>query len=50
MHQPYRQVFPVDVEKSGGGVGPHFKAAMSQMRHLLAGVPEIINVEVSGDR
>jgi quinol monooxygenase YgiN len=27
----------------------HFKAAMSQMPRLLAGVPEIINVEGPGD-
>jgi quinol monooxygenase YgiN len=27
----------------------HFKAAMSQFPRLLAGVPEVINVEVPGD-
>jgi quinol monooxygenase YgiN len=27
----------------------HFKAAAEQMPHLLAGAPEIINVEVPGD-
>ncbi len=27
----------------------HFKAAMSEMPHLLAGVPEIIHVEAPGD-
>jgi quinol monooxygenase YgiN len=27
----------------------HFKAASEQMPHLLAGPPEIINVEVPGD-
>ncbi len=27
----------------------HFKAAMARLPHLLAGIPEIINVEVPGD-